>query len=65
MDRLATALGVKPEELIAGGGDREEVAALRDRAEELAGRLVAGADVETLKMLNPLLAKLGESRRGR
>lgn len=64
LDRLAIALGVKPEELLAGGEDREAAGALRERAEELAGRLVAGADAETLKMLNPLSAKLGEHWRG-
>ena len=59
LDRLASALGVRPEELLAGGEDREAVGVLRDRAKVLADALVAGADAETLKMLNPLLAKLG------
>ena len=59
LDRLASALGVRPEELLAGGEDREETSVLRDRAKALAEELVAGADAETLKMLTPLLAKLG------
>ena len=50
---------MRPEELLAGGEDREAVGVLRDRAKALADELVAGADAETLKMLNPLLAKLG------
>ena len=64
LDRLASALGVRPEELLAGGEDREEVHLMRERAKAPAEVLVAGADAETLRMLNPLLARLGESRRG-
>ena len=59
LDRLAAALGAKPEDLLAGGEDREGTEVLRDRARVLADELVAGADAETLRMLNPLLAKLG------
>ena len=59
LDRLAGALGVRPEELLAGGEDREGTDLLRERAKASAEDLVAGADVETLRMLNPLLAKLG------
>ena len=64
LDRLAGALGVTPEALLAGGEDRGGADLLRDRAKALADELVAGADAETLRMLNPLLARLGESRRG-
>ena len=59
LDRLATALDVKPEDLLAGDDDREEAGLLRDRAKALAEQLVNAADADTLKMLNPLLAKLG------
>ena len=59
LDRLAGALGVAPEALIAGGEDRDDAEALRGRAKALAEGLVAAADVETLRMLNPLLARLG------
>ncbi len=66
VDRLADALGVGPEELTAGGGDREALPALRDRARELAEVLVTSAGEDTLRMLNPLLARLieGEKRGG-
>ena len=59
LDRLASALDVKPEALLAGGEEREEAGLLRDRARALAEQLVNAADADTLKMLNPLLAKLG------
>ena len=36
LDRLAGALGVRPEELLAGGEDRDEAELLRDRAKVLA-----------------------------
>ena len=64
LDRLATALGVTPEALLAGGEDREDAGLLRERAKVLAEALVAGADADTLRMLTPLLARLSESRRG-
>ena len=59
LDRLAGALGVTPEALIAGGQDRYDAEALRGRAKVLAEQLVTDADAETLKMLTPLLARLG------
>ena len=59
LDRLAGALGVTPDVLLASGEDREETDLLRGRAKALAQELVAGADAETLRMLTPLLAKLG------
>ena len=64
LDRLAGALGVTLDVLLAGSEDREATDLLRGRAKALANELVAGADAETLRMLNPLLARLGESRRG-
>ena len=64
LDRLAAALGAKLEDPLAGGEDRDRADLLRERAKALADELVAGADAETLRMLNPLLARLGESRRG-
>ena len=64
LDRLAGALGVTPDVLLACGEDREETDLLRGRAKALAQELVAGADAETLRMLTPLLARLGGSRRG-
>jgi transcriptional regulator with XRE-family HTH domain len=67
LDRLATALGVSAAELLpAGEESRDEVAALRKRAGELSAALVETADADTLRMLNPLLARLveGEKRGG-
>ena len=64
-DKLAAALGVSPSELIAGGEERETMPLLRERARELAETLVTSADEDTLRMLNPLLARLIEGgRRG-
>ena len=48
-----------PEALLAGGDDRKGIDLLRERAKGLAEQLVADADAETLRMLTPLLAKLG------
>ena len=59
LDRLAGALDVTPEALLAGGDDRQGNDLLRERAKTLADELIAGADAETLRMLNPLLARLG------
>ena len=59
LDRLAGALDVTPEDLLAGGEDRKGTDLLRERAKGLAEQLVADADAETLRMLTPLLAKLG------
>lgn len=67
LDRLAQALGVPSSGLLPVDDEqRDEVEVLRKRAEELSATLVAAADAETLRMLNPLLAKLieGEKRGG-
>ena len=64
-DRLATALGVGPEELLRPDEKRDALPVLRERARSLCETLVTDADEETLLMLNPLLVKLiGSGRRG-
>lgn len=59
--RLAEALGTTVHELLPTEGlpDTEEI--LRERATTLFNSLLATADRETLLMLCPLLARLGES----
>ncbi|MFH5802785.1 helix-turn-helix domain-containing protein [Alienimonas sp. DA493] len=64
LDRLAGALGVSPADLLPTDDDRrDEVAALRQRAGELSATLVETAGADTLRMLNPLLARLIEGER--
>ena len=66
LDRLAAALGVTPADLLPTNDDwRDDVATLRKRAGELSATLIEVADADTLRMLNPLLARLIEgARRG-
>ena len=70
LDRLAGALGVTPAELLPAGDDGaggpDETEALRRRAGELSATLAGVAAADTLRMLNPLLARLieGEKRGG-
>ena len=62
-DRLATALGVGPEELVRAEGERDPLPVLREQARTLCETLVADAGEETLLLLNPLLVKMIESER--
>lgn len=61
LERLSTALGTTSHELLPVEGAPDMAEVLRKRARDLAGRLVESADRETLLMLVPLLARLGES----
>lgn len=59
--RLAEALGTSVHDLLPTDSPPDTEAILRDRAKSLFDDLVGGADRETLLMLVPLLARLGES----
>lgn len=59
--RLAKALGSTIHDLLPEDASPDTEAVLRDRARDLADQLISGADRETLLMLCPLLARLGES----
>jgi len=61
VDRLATALGTTPTDLLPASSSPDTIALLRSQARKLFDGLLAGADRETLLMLNPLLARLSES----
>ena len=64
--RLAKALGATITELLPTEEPTDTLALLREQATRLFDGLLQSADRETLLMLNPLLAKLGESpARGR
>lgn len=59
--RLAAALGTTVHDLLPADAPTEPEAILRDRAKSLFDDLLGRADRETLLMLVPLLARLGES----
>lgn len=59
--RLAEALGTSLHDLLPADASPDTEAVLRERAKNLADQLINGADRETLLMLCPLLARLGES----
>ena len=59
--RLAKALGTSVEHLVSGETTPDEESILRKRAKALFDDLLKSADRETLLMLCPLLARLGES----
>jgi len=59
--RLARALGTTSHDLLPEAAPPDTLALLRDQARGLFGVLLAGADRETLLMLNPLLARLAEA----
>jgi transcriptional regulator with XRE-family HTH domain len=61
LERLASALGTTSHELLPVDVAPDTNKMLRDRARDLFERLVDSADRETLVMLCPLLARLGES----
>jgi transcriptional regulator with XRE-family HTH domain len=60
VDRLATALGTSVQDLLPTSPSRDTTAILRERAKRLFDALLQSADRETLLMLCPLLARLGE-----
>lgn len=59
--RLAEALGVTVEFMLPAEVSPDTEAILRERAKDLFEGLLKSADRETLLMLCPLLARLGES----
>lgn len=59
--RLAKALESSVQELLPSEGPKDTEAALKNRADKLFSDLIKNADRETLLMLCPLLARLGES----
>ncbi len=61
VERLATALGTTTTDLLPVSSPPDTTALLRTQARNLFDSLLATADRETLLMLNPLLARLGES----
>lgn len=61
LERLASALGTSSHELLPVEDAPDTTEALKLRAGELFEKLVDSADRETLLMLCPLLARLGES----
>ena len=61
IQRLAEALGTSVQDLLPGEPPADTEAMLQDRARQLFDALMAQADRETLIMLCPLLARLGES----
>jgi len=61
VERLATALGTTVHDLLPATVAPETQVVLRDQARKLFEDLLGSADRETLLMLNPLLARLGES----
>ena len=61
VDRLATALGTTPTDLLPNSTTPDTNAILRNQARKLFDALLVTADRETLLMLNPLLARLVET----
>lgn len=61
LERLASALAATTHELIPTEAAPDTSEILRERAQELFEKLLKSADRETLSMLVPLLARLGES----
>lgn len=59
--RLAAALGVAASELIPSTPPANPVDVLRQQAHRLADAVIDAADLESLLMLCPLLARLGEA----
>lgn len=59
--RLAKALDTTIQELLPAEGPKDPEAALKNRADKLFSDLIKNADRETLLILCPLLARLGES----
>jgi len=62
VDRLASALGTTVADLLPTLRPPETTEALRERARHLFEGLLYEADREMLAMLNPLLARLAESK---
>src|SRR5438309_1581261 len=61
VDRLASALGTTTHDLLPTSAAPDTLAVLQAQARSLFDALLQSADRETLQMLVPLLARLGES----
>jgi transcriptional regulator with XRE-family HTH domain len=61
VDRLATALGVGMTDLLPATAPADPTTTLRQQAHRLADALIDAADMESLQMLCPLLARLAEA----
>ena len=61
VERLASALGTTVDDLLPAADSPDTHHVLRQRAKTLFEGLIQSADRETLLMLCPLLARLGES----
>ena len=61
LERLASALGTTSHELLPVDVSPDTSKMLKERARDLFDRLIDSGDRETLLMLVPLLARLGES----
>jgi len=61
VDRLAKSLGTTAHDLLPTGDQPDSVPMLRDQAAKLFNTLLGSADLATLTMLCPLLARLAES----
>jgi transcriptional regulator with XRE-family HTH domain len=61
VDRLARALGVSPTDLLPTTAPADALPVLRQQATKLFETILQTADRETLLMLNPMLACVGES----
>jgi len=61
VDRLAKSLGIAARDLLPKGDQPDSVPLLRDQATKLFNTLLGSADLATLTMLCPLLARLAES----
>lgn len=61
VDRLAESLGVSVADLLPAASVPDPAPLLREQANALLARLLASADVPTLQMVCPLLARLAES----
>jgi transcriptional regulator with XRE-family HTH domain len=61
LDRLATALGVPPTDLLPAAGPADDLAVLRDQARRLFEALLPTDDRTTLVLLAMFLARLTET----
>lgn len=61
LDRLAKALGTSATDLLPTTAPPDSMVVLRERAKKLFDAVLQSADRDALMMLNPLLARLGES----
>lgn len=61
LEKLATALGTTPHDLLPLGPPRDPLAVLQERGRELFDELLRTADRELMQVIVPLLARLAEN----